>query len=144
MRADINKDYSTDYAIIGDSKLVLKQLLQEIRAQAGAAGRRNDEEMGREVKAVKGEWMNEWMPKLTSEEVPINPYRVIWDLMQAVDRRQTIVTHDSGSPRDQMSVLPGHLPQRVHWMGQVHSVGVRSWSGYGRQAGSPPRSWPSA
>jgi acetolactate synthase-1/2/3 large subunit len=101
--SDINKDYHTDHAIIGDAKLTLRQLLQEIRTQAGPEGRRNNEELAREVRAVKDEWMKEWMPKLTSDEVPINPYRVIWDLMQAVDRRQTIVTHDSGSPRDQMS-----------------------------------------
>jgi acetolactate synthase-1/2/3 large subunit len=43
------------------------------------------------------------MPKLTSDEVPINPYRVIWDLMHTIDRKRSIVTHDSGSPRDQMS-----------------------------------------
>ena len=42
------------------------------------------------------------MPKLTSDEIPINPYRLIWDLMQTVDREQTIITHDSGNPRDQM------------------------------------------
>ena len=52
------------------------------------------------------------MPKLTSDEVPINPYRVIWDIMKALDRKETIVTHDSGNPRDQMvpfyeSIIPG-------------------------------------
>ena len=51
------------------------------------------------------------MPKLTSNEVPINPYRVIWDLMNTVDRTKTMVTHDSGNPRDQMlpfyqSIIP--------------------------------------
>jgi thiamine pyrophosphate-dependent acetolactate synthase large subunit-like protein len=28
---------------------------------------------------------------------------VIWDLMHSVDRRRTVVTHDAGHPRDQMS-----------------------------------------
>ena len=45
---------------------------------------------------MKEQWLAEWMPKLTSDEIPINPYRVVWDLMQAVDQTQTIVTHDSG------------------------------------------------
>jgi acetolactate synthase-1/2/3 large subunit len=44
------------------------------------------------------------MPRLTSDEVPVNPYRVIWELMRTVDRRGTIVTHDAGNPRDQ--ILP--------------------------------------
>jgi acetolactate synthase-1/2/3 large subunit len=56
--------------------------------------------------------MRAWMPRLTSDEVPINPYRVIWELMHAVDRRSTVVTHDAGNPRDQMlpfyeAVAPG-------------------------------------
>ena len=46
--------------------------------------------------------MAKWLPALTSDEKPINPYRVIWDTMHAVDRRQTIATHEAGYPRDQM------------------------------------------
>jgi acetolactate synthase-1/2/3 large subunit len=43
------------------------------------------------------------MPKLTSDENPINPYRVLWDLLHTVDVANTIITHDAGSPRDQLS-----------------------------------------
>ena len=98
---DINKDFNADHAIIGDAKLVLKQLIEEIRIVIGPSERVEDEEPAREVKTVKDQWLGEWMPKLTSDEVPINPYRVIWDLMNTIDRKNSIVTHDSGSPRDQ-------------------------------------------
>jgi thiamine pyrophosphate-dependent acetolactate synthase large subunit-like protein len=47
--------------------------------------------------------MAEWMPRLTSDEVPLNPYRVVWDIMHTVDLDNTIVTHESGSPREQVS-----------------------------------------
>ena len=100
---DINKDYAADYAIIGDAKIVLGQLIDEAKKQLGGGARSSDAVVG-EIKTVKEQWLAEWMPKLTSDETPINPYRVVWDLMQAVDRTQTIVTHDSGNPRDQ--VLP--------------------------------------
>ena len=100
---DINKDYAADYAIIGDAKIVLGQLIDEARKQLGGDKRNSDGVVG-EIKTVKEQWLAEWMPKLTSDEIPINPYRVVWDLMQAVDQTQTIVTHDSGNPRDQ--VLP--------------------------------------
>ena len=100
---DINKDYAADYAIIGDAKIVLGQLIDEARKQLGGDKRNSDGVVG-EIKTVKEQWLAEWMPKLTSDETPINPYRVVWDLMQAVDQTQTIVTHDSGNPRDQ--VLP--------------------------------------
>ena len=43
------------------------------------------------------------MPKLTSNEFPINPYRVVWELNDVVDKENTIITHDSGSPRDQLT-----------------------------------------
>ena len=46
--------------------------------------------------------MKEWGPRLTSDEVPISPYRVFTELERAVDVSNTIVTHDSGYPRDQL------------------------------------------
>ncbi len=109
---DINKDYSIEQVIIGDAKLVLRQLIDEVKKQLGPAGNKGNNAIAREIRAIKGEWLQEWMPKLTSNEVPINPYRVIWDLMQALDRKETIVTHDAGNPRDQMlpfyeSIIPG-------------------------------------
>ena len=42
------------------------------------------------------------MGQLTSSEVPINQYRVIWEMMHTLDRDNTIITHDSGSPREQL------------------------------------------
>ncbi len=48
-------------------------------------------------------WLAEWMPKLTSDSTPLSPYRVLWDLQHTVDIENTIITHDAGSPRDQLS-----------------------------------------
>jgi acetolactate synthase-1/2/3 large subunit len=100
---DVNKDHKADHSLIGDAKLVLQGLIAEIEAQTDGAGHRRDRDPGPEVQAVKKEWLDEWMPQLTSDEVPINQYRIIWDLMHNVDRANTIVTHDSGSPRDQVT-----------------------------------------
>jgi acetolactate synthase-1/2/3 large subunit len=98
---DINKDYPLEHAIIGDAKLVLRQLIDEIKDQIGAGGKRDDSVVN-EIKNVKEEWLAKWLPKLTSDEVPINPYRVIRDMMQTLDRKDTIISHDSGSPRDSL------------------------------------------
>lgn len=99
---DINKDYPISYGAIGDARAVLRQLIEEVRHQGAPHGRRGEDGIAREVKAVKEEFLREWMPRLTSEETPISPYRVIWDLMQTVDRTRAIVTHDAGNPRDQI------------------------------------------
>jgi len=98
---DINKDYMADHVIIGDAKLVLRQLIEEARKQGASGSDRED--LMEEIRSVKEDWLSEWMPKLTSDEVAINPYRVVWDLMHAVDRKNTIVTHDAGCPRDQLA-----------------------------------------
>jgi len=56
-----------------------------------------------EIARVRAAWLKEWMPKLTSNEAPLSPYRVLWDLQKTVDVANTIITHDAGSPRDQLS-----------------------------------------
>jgi acetolactate synthase-1/2/3 large subunit len=99
---DVNKDYPIAYGVIGDAKAILRQMIQEVTQRLGPNGRRGEEEVIREVKAVREAFLKEWLPRLTSDDVPISPYRVIWDLMHTVDRRRTIVTHDAGNPRDQM------------------------------------------
>jgi len=100
---DFNRDYATEYLLMGDAKLVLRQMIEEAERQLGKDGRKGDDRVARELKAAKEKWLSEWMPKLTSKETPINPYRLIWDLQHAVDLRNTIATHDAGSPRDQMT-----------------------------------------
>ena len=110
---DLNKEYLLEHAIIGDAKLVLQQLIDEVKAQLGSKGKKDNSSVAQEIKTVKEEWLAEWMPKLTSDEVPINPYRLIWDLMNTLDRNNTIVTHDAGNTRDQMvpfyeSIVPGN------------------------------------
>lgn len=99
--ADLNKDYPLDHAILGDAKFVLAQLVDAVRKLGGGA--MSADERGTEVRSRRDAWLAEWMPKLTSDEVPINPYRVVWDLARTVDRQGTIVTHDSGNPRDQLA-----------------------------------------
>jgi acetolactate synthase-1/2/3 large subunit len=99
---DVNKDYPIAQAVIGDAKAVLGQMIEEVKRQAGPTARKGETGVAGEVRAVKEEFLKEWMPRLTSDEAPMSPYRVIWDLMHTVDRRRTIVTHDAGNPRDQI------------------------------------------
>ena len=100
--SDISKDYPTSYGVIGDAKAVLGQMIAQVKTLLGEKGRRGESSVSAEVQAVKAGFLKEWMPRLTSAEEPINPYRVIWELMHTVDRTRTVVTHDSGCPRDQL------------------------------------------
>jgi thiamine pyrophosphate-dependent acetolactate synthase large subunit-like protein len=99
---DLSKDVAADCVVLGDAKLVLQQMLEEVR-RSGAGRAARGEEIQGEVRAAKETWRARWLPKLTSEERPINPYRVIRELAQVADRDRMIVTHDSGTPRDQIA-----------------------------------------
>jgi acetolactate synthase-1/2/3 large subunit len=101
--ADINQGVTSEYALVGDARLTLEALLDEIRERLGGKTRGRVEQVTQEIKSSKADWLAKWMPKLTSDELPLNPYRVIWDLMHTVDVANTIITHDSGSPRDQLA-----------------------------------------
>jgi acetolactate synthase-1/2/3 large subunit len=81
---------------------VLLQLTEEARLQLGGV-RRDGAVLCREIAEVKTAFIKKWLPRLTSDDTPISPYRVIWDLLHTTDRRRTIVTHDAGNPRDQMT-----------------------------------------
>jgi len=101
--ADINKDVPVEAALVGDAGLILDALVQAIRARSKGVDQERAAAVAGEIAAVKAEWLEQWKSKLTSAETPLSPYRVIWDLLHTVDVKNTIITHDAGSPRDQMS-----------------------------------------
>jgi acetolactate synthase-1/2/3 large subunit len=101
--ADLNKDVVADHALIGDAGLALDGLLHEVKDRLRGGPRGRAAEVTAEIKGVRAEWLARWMPKLTAEETPLSPYRVIWDLLHTVDADRTVITHDAGSPRDQLS-----------------------------------------
>ena len=100
--SDINKDYKADHAVIGDAKLVAEALIAEIKRQRGDVDAGSVKSLEDEIASIRAAWIDDWKDHRTSDEVPINQYRVIQDLMDTVDRDQVIITHDSGSPREQM------------------------------------------
>jgi acetolactate synthase-1/2/3 large subunit len=101
--ADINKDVPCELALVGDAGLTLDALLAEVRARLGGKPRERAAGVAEEIARHKREWLAQWMPRLTQDTAPLSPYRVIWDLMRTVDVANTIITHDAGSPRDQIS-----------------------------------------
>ncbi len=99
---DINKEQVVDHALIGDSQLVLQALLREVkRLIKKPRGRANA--IAKDIAKRHTKWMKEWHAKLESKTSPINPYRVAWELAQNIDCANSVITHDAGSPRDQLS-----------------------------------------
>ena len=99
----INKDVPVDLAAVGDAGLTLDALLEEVKDRLKGKTRDRLASVTREIKRHRDEWLSKWQHRLTSDSAPISPYRVVWDLLHTVDVKNTIITHDAGSPRDQIS-----------------------------------------
>ncbi|MGH6771351.1 MAG: thiamine pyrophosphate-requiring protein, partial [Xanthobacteraceae bacterium] len=125
--SDINKECRAHLSVVGDSRLVLDALIAEVEKQKGAARGGNAlADLKEEIASVKKAWLAEWAKHLDSNETPLNQYRVIRDLMRTVDRDNVIMTHDSGSPREQL--LPfWETTKAGHYMGWGKSTQL----GYG-------------
>lgn len=116
---DVNLYHRVNHVVIGDAKLVLRQLIEEVKKQTH--GQRRNEQLEKEIAKEKELQLKEWLPKLTSNEKPINPYRVVWDMMHTFNRRNLIITHDSGSPREQLTAIWESLEPRSY-LGWGHTT----------------------
>ena len=97
---DIDKSVPSEVALVGDARLTLAALLEAIRRRVPE--KRDISAVSERIKEVEAEWFAQWRAKCTQETSPLSPYRVLWDLQQTVDVPNTIITHDAGSPRDQL------------------------------------------
>ena len=137
---DINKQLRIDYGAIGDAKIVLRQMIEEVKRQTSEHGRGDVNGVVDEIARVKAGWMAEWSHRLNSDETPINPYRVFTELARAIDVDNSIVTHDSGYPRDQ--IVPFWAPTRprgyIGW-GKSTQLGYGLGLAMGAKLASPDR-----
>ena len=97
---EVNKDTPSDIGLVGDARLTLEMLIEEVKAQIGEGGR--DTGVKARIAEAREKWMAEWMPILNSDEAPLNPYRVINEINKNLDHENSVVTHDAGGPRDCM------------------------------------------
>ena len=136
---DIDKDYYTDYPIIGDAKLVLQQFIEACKDLCPNINQ-DDSKVVEDIASVRKAWLKEWIPKLTSAEIPITPYRVIWEFMNNVDPAEAIVTHDSGSPRDQlMPFYQSGGPRTYLGWGKSHGLGTGLGLNIGAKLAAPDK-----
>jgi acetolactate synthase I/II/III large subunit len=120
---DLHKSYATELALLGDAKLALAAVTDAMKDRLG--GRLLNRSPAEEIAAKRETWLARWQAKLTSAETPITPYRVIHEFMRVVDPAGAIVTHDSGSPREQL--LPFYRairPRSYLGWGKSHQLGT--------------------
>ena len=96
---DIGKDEDVRIGLIGDARLTLQALIEEVKVQLGG-GIRDNTEVVREIQDNRKKWFDQWKPLLESDSKPLNYYRVIKEINSVLDHENSIVTHDAGAPRD--------------------------------------------
>ena len=131
-----------DFGCVGDARLVLRQLLGSWPADGPGGDRRTP----RWPPPARRSWRR-GCRACTSDAAPLSPYRIVWELMQAVDRTRTVVTHDAGHPRDQ--IVPFYetlVPRGYLGWGKSTQLGTGLGLAHGRQARAaglarPSTSW---
>jgi acetolactate synthase-1/2/3 large subunit len=97
----LNKDVPCEIGLVGDAALTLDALLAALVDRVKAP--RDAASVAAEIASTRAAWLAQWAKKRDSEASPLSPYRVLRDLAATVDPANTIITHDAGSPRDQLS-----------------------------------------
>lgn len=121
---DLNATYAIDHAVVGDAKLALKALTDELAWHADISDNERAQQVRERVAAAREELSAKYGPLMRSDEKPINPYRVYGDLMDVIDLENSFVTHDSGNTRDQLStVYEAIIPRGFLGWGTVSTLG---------------------
>jgi thiamine pyrophosphate-dependent acetolactate synthase large subunit-like protein len=135
---DLYKANDTALPILGDAKLVLAQLIEAVKARLKGKARSTGARTT--ISKLKGEWLGRWEAKLRSTERPISPYFVMSEFMRVIPSQDAIVTHDSGSPRDQL--LPFYVAKKprgyLGW-GKSHQLGTGLGLAIGAKVGAPDK-----
>jgi thiamine pyrophosphate-dependent acetolactate synthase large subunit-like protein len=120
---DINKSYQLDGALIGDAKLVLRQLIGEFSRQTGGGVKSNPEVLA-EIRGLKAKLAEKYRAAMTSNDKPINPFRVYAELRNILDPKDSFITAESGGPRDQLStVYESVIPHGYLGWGNISTLG---------------------
>jgi acetolactate synthase-1/2/3 large subunit len=135
---DINRSYETKHALIGDAKLTLRALIAEYAKQTG--GSRRGAALLDEIETQRKEFQAKFRPWMESNDKPINPYRVIGDLIKVLDPKASFVTADSGNTRDQTStVYEAQIPRGHLGWGNVSTLGFSLAGAIGAKLAYPER-----
>ena len=135
---DLYKSYDIDYPVLGDTKLVLEQLIESCRDYLSGKIIRND--VPEEIFEVRKQYLENWSKHLDSKDKPISPYRVISEFMKNIDPKDAIVTHDAGSPRYQiMPFYQSDTPRSYLGWGKSHQLGTGLGFAIGAKLASPDK-----
>ena len=137
---EINRDQMADLGILGDSKIILEQLISEAQDQLSNADDSVTDVKVEKVKEYKDEWDEICEPLLHSDEVPINPFRVTYELSTLLDKEKTILLHDAGTVRGTTSQhYISTAPRSFLGFGGERAMGWAVGAGMGAKKAHPDK-----
>jgi acetolactate synthase-1/2/3 large subunit len=137
---DLDQGVPAEIAIVGDAALVLDALIECATERSPSPRTERATTIASRIPRLNDAWRSEWTAKLRSDEVPLTPYRVISDLAATVDVDRTIITHDAGSPRDQLSPFwPATEPLSYIGWGKTTQLGYGLGLAMGAKLAHPDR-----
>jgi thiamine pyrophosphate-dependent acetolactate synthase large subunit-like protein len=93
-----------------------------------------------EAQKRKQAFLDKWAVELTSDEKPINQHRIVAELMQRVDADRTIITHDAGTPREQLiSFWEARVPRSYLGWGKTTQLGFGLGAIMGAKLAAPEK-----
>jgi acetolactate synthase-1/2/3 large subunit len=138
--AELHKNYPADLVILSDIQLFLRALAQQGANKLGTWRKGMAADVAAEIKDLKAKWLDSWNPRLTSNEVPMNPYRACWDVTHALDRNKTILLHDAGVTRAYVSHHYEALnPLGFIGFGGTSAMGWSTPAALGAKLGNPDK-----
>jgi acetolactate synthase-1/2/3 large subunit len=137
---ELNKEARADFAILGDAKVVLKQMLAAAKNLLPAQRLKPRTELIEKVQTLREKWWALSKPLLTSTDRPINPFRIIWEFSQLVDPAKTIVLHDAGGTRGTTSQhYVATVPHGFVGFGVQSAMGWSLGAAIGAKAAAPEK-----
>ena len=135
---DLNKIYQAAVPILADAKLALRSLIDAVRDRLGPRAGGIKEEIAAEIHQAKAKWLGEWQSVFDDDSAPTNGYRVVHELMRAVDPDRTIALHDAGGSRGYLSPFwVATRPRSYIGMGGMAAMGWSLGAAIGAKLGRP-------
>jgi thiamine pyrophosphate-dependent acetolactate synthase large subunit-like protein len=140
--ADLDQFVPVEVGLVGDAGLTLRALIEALgdRIRGEAPRTERAASVAARIAGIRAEWFADWASKTDSDAVPMTPYRVMRDLARTVDVAKTTITHDAGSPRDQISPFwPATTPLSYIGWGKSTQLGYGLGLAMGAKLAHPDR-----
>ena len=119
--SDVNLYFSSESVLIGDAKLVLRQMITYIREKGIQRSEQYVGALKESIALQKRAWRDSFEELISSDDEPINFFRVIGDFMKTFDPDETVVSHEPGVTRDVL--VPHYIATKPRsYLGWGHST----------------------